>query len=415
MPYRFVKVASYYPAFLGAYYTENPQTCGYRYAEQLTHLMAQGFGFSDAYSRHLREMGVDAHDIIANGKLQEAWATEHRAPPIETAGTPFASVDRNLVLRQLEELKPEVVFFQDSITFNGEWVRQLRDRVPSIRLVLGYLCSRHTESLLQAYRVFDLMITCTPCFVDTFRAFGLPSELIYHAFDSGQDSAASDVRHERPFDLTFTGSLYAGNLQHEERLAVLEALIESGIDIRLLGNVSYSPRLRLLARQALYVAGRIARTSALASKALGAIRIGRSALTAEAFPAERRPSRQLLRAVRPPVYGRAMFEELRKAKIALNVHIDSAGTCAGNVRLFEATGMGACLVTDWKQNLPDLFTPDEVVSYRSVEECIEKIRWLLERPAERAAIAEAGRRRTLRSHRVDQRVGQLDEVIRRRL
>lgn len=414
MTYRFVKVTSYYRAFLSAYYTDNPTISSRPYADQLAHLMAQGFGWSDSYSRHLRALGVDAHEIVANAKLQKAWALEHNRIPIASEA-PFASVDKTLVLQQLQELKPDVVFFQDSLTFNGEWIRQLKRQVPSIRLVLGYLCSRHTESLLREFHAFDLMISCTPCFVNTFRASGLPSELIYHGFDVDQHSESSAAAQERPFNLTFTGSLFAGNLQHGERLAVIEALIASGVDVRLLGNVAYSPRLRLLARQALFVAGKLARTNVLASRALSTTRIGSKALNMESFPAEKRPSRKLMRAVRPAVYGRAMFDELGKAKIALNVHIDASGSCAGNVRLFEATGMGACLVTDWKDNLPDLFTSDEVVSYRSTAECIEKIQWLVEHPAERAAIAEAGRRRTLLSHRMDQRAGELDELIRRRI
>ena len=49
------------------------------------------------------------------------------------------------------------------------------------------------------------------------------------------------------------------------------------------------------------------------------------------------------------------------------------------MRLFEATGAGACLITDRKVNLPAMFEPDvEVVTYSSVEECSEKVRYLLE-------------------------------------
>jgi hypothetical protein len=83
------------------------------------------------------------------------------------------------------------------------------------------------------------------------------------------------------------------------------------------------------------------------------------------------------------------------------------------MRLYEATGMGACLVTDWKSNLRELFEPDgEVVAYRSAGECVEKATWLLEHPAESARIAEAGRQRTLRSHTYRHRAPLLDELIR---
>jgi spore maturation protein CgeB len=86
------------------------------------------------------------------------------------------------------------------------------------------------------------------------------------------------------------------------------------------------------------------------------------------------------------------------------------------MRLFEATGVGTCLLTDWKDNLPKLFEPEkEVVTYKSVEECIEKVKWLLDHPQEREAIAKAGQARTLKDHTFAQRAIQLDEIIKRQL
>ncbi len=82
------------------------------------------------------------------------------------------------------------------------------------------------------------------------------------------------------------------------------------------------------------------------------------------------------------------------------------------MRLYEATGVGTCLLTDWKANLPNLFTLDvEVVAYRSAEECIEKVRYLLDHEDVRQAIAAAGQRRTLRDHTTRQRAEQLDDII----
>jgi spore maturation protein CgeB len=107
---------------------------------------------------------------------------------------------------------------------------------------------------------------------------------------------------------------------------------------------------------------------------------------------------------------------LAKSKVCFNCHIDVAGNSAGNMRLFEATGVGSCLLTDWKSNLSDFFEPDrEVATYRNAEECSEKVRFLLEHPQERECIAAAGQRRTLRDHTFSQRASQLDEIIRRSL
>ncbi len=86
------------------------------------------------------------------------------------------------------------------------------------------------------------------------------------------------------------------------------------------------------------------------------------------------------------------------------------------MRLYEATGVGTCLLTDWKENLSELFDPGrEVVTYKNTDEAIEKVRYLLDHESERTAIAAAGQRRTLRDHTANQRAGAFAEIIRREL
>jgi len=102
--------------------------------------------------------------------------------------------------------------------------------------------------------------------------------------------------------------------------------------------------------------------------------------------------------------------------VTLNSHIDISRGSASNMRLFEATGVGSCLLTDAKSNLQEMFVSDqEVVTYRSVDECLEKASYLLEHEAVRAGIAAAGQRRTLADHTFAHRAVLLDEIIRRLL
>src|SRR5262249_9046480 len=82
--------------------------------------------------------------------------------------------------------------------------------------------------------------------------------------------------------------------------------------------------------------------------------------------------------LRPAVYGLEMFRTLRDAEVTLNIHADTSPRYASNMRLFEATGVGSCLLTDSRENLGELFDPEtEIVTYRSAGECLEKIDWLL--------------------------------------
>jgi spore maturation protein CgeB len=69
-------------------------------------------------------------------------------------------------------------------------------------------------------------------------------------------------------------------------------------------------------------------------------------------------------------------------------------------------------VTDWKQNLHEMFEPDvDVVAYRTPRECVEKIRYLLEHEEERAQIARAGQARTLREHTYRSRMAELVALV----
>jgi spore maturation protein CgeB len=126
-------------------------------------------------------------------------------------------------------------------------------------------------------------------------------------------------------------------------------------------------------------------------------------------------SRITMRA-RPPLFGLEMFQHLHDSRVALNTHIDISPMSASNMRLFEATGVGTCLLTDWKANLPEIFEPDtEVVAYRDAAECVEKVKYLLGHRAECRRIADAGQRRTLRDHNFDARAAQIDAIIREAL
>lgn len=118
----------------------------------------------------------------------------------------------------------------------------------------------------------------------------------------------------------------------------------------------------------------------------------------------------------PALFSLSMYQKLRESQITLNTHIDTSAQYASNMRLYEATGVGTCLLTDWKQNLHEVFEPDvEVVTYRSAEEAIEKFRYLLAHDDERRKIATAGQCRTLRSHTFDVRAQQLHRLIQKTL
>jgi spore maturation protein CgeB len=99
---------------------------------------------------------------------------------------------------------------------------------------------------------------------------------------------------------------------------------------------------------------------------------------------------------------------LQRSRITLNSHIDMAGREAGNMRLFEATGVGAFLLTDFKDNLDTLFAPDrEVAVWRSIDDCLKVIGRSIGDDNGRAAVARAGQARTMAEHTYRHRTSQI--------
>jgi spore maturation protein CgeB len=107
---------------------------------------------------------------------------------------------------------------------------------------------------------------------------------------------------------------------------------------------------------------------------------------------------------------------LAGARIALNRHIAAANGHANNMRLYEATGVRTMLLTDESEDLDALFEPGrEVVTYADPHDLVETARWFLAHEDERAAIASAGRARTLAEHTYAARIAELVSILERYL
>ena len=70
-----------------------------------------------------------------------------------------------------------------------------------------------------------------------------------------------------------------------------------------------------------------------------------------------------------------------------------------NVRAFEAAGIGAFQMIDWRSGLDQLFEDGkEIVSFRNMDDLRDKVDYWLNHPQERLEIANAGKRRAHAEH-----------------
>jgi spore maturation protein CgeB len=402
MNYRFVKVTSFYRDFLKRYYDQNPEVIKLNYDEQMAHLMSKAYSWADFYARHLRELGHEAYEIVANATpLQNAWSKEHVS----------SSSSADTVLEQLKYLKPDVIMFQDSYNFNGEWIRELRKTVPSIKLTFGFGCSPFNNLHIEQFRAFDFMIVCSPRFSIDFQKSGLKVYTILHAFE---DSLLAEIEINNSYpetDFSFLGSFIPGSEGHVLRQQVVEQLIKSNVNLDIYAHILKIDPLDLFFRRSAFITAQVMKGLKLDSLAKSIPGIKKAYFLSE-LPRNPRNISAISRIAKPPVYGLEMFKAISRSKIGFNMHGAAAGDYAANVRLFEITGVGSCMITDMKKNLNEIFEIDkEVVAFTSGDECVEKIKWLLDHPKERKEIALAGQKRVLKDHTFKIRAGQLNEII----
>lgn len=96
---------------------------------------------------------------------------------------------------------------------------------------------------------------------------------------------------------------------------------------------------------------------------------------------------------RPLTKGQADIATLRKAVAGSSIVlclVRRANRDSHAMRSYEAPAMRACMVVEKTGDHLDLFGPEgqAVLYFHSVSEMIEKVSWLLERPAERRRLAE---------------------------
>ncbi len=86
---------------------------------------------------------------------------------------------------------------------------------------------------------------------------------------------------------------------------------------------------------------------------------------------------------------------------------------AVNQRIFDAPAAGGFVLTDWREQMDNLFEQGkEVIAFHEPAEIGELVRYYLKNPKERRLVAEAARRRVLAEHTWDHRLLELARAMR---
>lgn len=379
-----------YPKFLRSLYEENPGLAETGYDTQMAARNTTLFGGADFYSRNFIAHGHTSTELHVNNPwIQYAWARENGldiSPPSSPlddgiAATPNLKARAKALLRpvldpltkpfrryrmpaweaavmlaQIEAFRPDVILNQEITYIDNQTLLPLRAKGIGI---IGQLASPLAEH--ESYSVYDLIISSLPNLIAHFHSKNVRAAFNRLAFETSVLDALGP-QPPRDVDLSFVGSI---SPQHHTRIRMLECIARNA-PLKVWGN------------------------------------------GIERLP----PSSPLHACYQGEAWGRDMFNVLRRSRITLNRHIDMAEDWANNMRLYEATGMGAMLLTDAKRNLAEIFRPGvEVATYTSDEDCVAQIRYYLANEQARAAIAAAGQKRAVEDQTYFNRTGEIIDLI----
>jgi len=290
--------------------------------------------------------------FFANGDdpfAQKLWAVEQGL----SANTPLDQI----LLAQIEHHRTEVFYNLDPMRYGNDFLARLPGHVR--RTVAWRAAPSDGGNFLK----HDVIVNNFPSILEAYRTLGVRSEYLTPAHDPEMDSYA--ICTERPIDVLFVGGY---SRHHRQRAILLEAIAALRDEMNVVFHLDRS-RLTRLAETPLGVVGPLAR--------------------------HKRP-RTVRLVAQPPVFGRDLLQALSQAKMVINGAVDMAGIDRGNMRIWEALGCGAAMVSDAGRYPAGLKSGRDFLSYGSSEEAVAHLRALYSDPEKRMALGRMGNQ-TIRS------------------
>lgn len=112
-------------------------------------------------------------------------------------------------------------------------------------------------------------------------------------------------------------------------------------------------------------------------------------------------------------FGTEMYQLLGNSKLVINRHAGFAKGLSANLRMYEATGMGAALLTEKTENLTQIFDENEVYSYKNLSDVRQVVSKLQTEEGQIRQVASRGNIKTIERHTVTHRAREIARELER--
>lgn len=365
------------------------------YHDFLHSLLQEHYNYGDVFSHYMNVIGNQAEEIVYDVEsLQKRWAQEN-----DVKIEPGEQWQLKIVLEQLKKMNPDVIYLQGFTRITAKAIYEVMDEIPNLKKVAVHSGFPNGEDVVTSDTI---IFAGFPNIYKTFSELGCDTHLLYHFFDERVLNNISSSEKNIPFSFVGTTG-YGYGPGHKTRYWELLKLAHStplhGWFDDKDGFEDPNEAKRFFVDKPMHDYVYHDLNDDISQ-----------------YP---NPITQLRNLVAPervhkPVYGWDYFQLLHDSMITYQRHTDAMAIEIGAMRVFQATGVGSCLVTNDGVNMRDLYDPDtEVVTYSSLEECVEKVNYLINHPKVASDIAQKGQERTLRSHNAKERYAQVHEILSR--
>jgi spore maturation protein CgeB len=404
MGYRFLKFTSSYPDFVNRFIESNQDYDSLSYRVFFNRYTNEYNGIN--HGKYLEKLGnITQFYNVSIKQLQLQWAKENGIKYTEK------NWQKEIIIAQIQQFEPDIIYLEDLYFFDEKLRQEIRDIVHKTTKIIGWRSAPTLD--FSRFRDIDLILTGAPNFVEIMSKFKINAYYLPLAFDESILGKIPPLK--RDLDFTFLGSVGSSEGPFKNRYNLLKQLYrktpieiwgdKNDWNLHALDISFFNPnnptgisqrRVDIIMKNPLI-------PKEVIQNGIMLLRKRKYYLFSNKKNSDR---------IHNSIFGIQYFKILARSKLTFNCHIDCSENYAGNMRLFEATGMGAGLITDWKENISDFFKPDaEIITYRNAKECIDKITYYLKNDDEREAIAKAGQNRTLNEHTYEKRIIKLNMLI----
>ena len=370
----------YYPKYLKYFYERHPYVTDLSFEEHRNEIFDDHFSWPAELCRFINQNGIKAEFIIANAELlQKKWARENGF-----ARYSAKNWEKEIAMEQVKRFSPDILWIAHIYDYFGAFVKEA---VSYCKKAITWISAPLPEYL--DITGLTTLITAYPDMLKG-RKYSF-SEIIVTKTGFNPEILKKIGVVEKKQDVVFVGQVTEN---HTKRAELLAYLIENGISLKVFGFLPERQsfeRLQTFKTAASHILKHqdLQQGLAVLKRAFGKRGYYRNIEVIKS-------------AYKGPVFGLDMYRTLMGSRIVVNAHIDIAENYAGNMRMFEATGSGACLLTEHCKNINELFSPGkEVLVYRSKEELLEIISSCLRDKNKVEEIAYRGQKKTLASHTME--------------